>query len=235
MKDRVKAIFREAGADLCGVANVEAFAGTPEGFRPTDIYPACRSVVVFAKPVPKGTTVVSPRIVYQHFNELGPHEIDRIAYQAANRIEAELDGALVVPIPADGPYDYWVADKKEGRGILSMKHAAVLAGLGVLGKSTLLLNATYGNMLCIGAVLTNLDLPSDPPAENICPDHCRICINGCPVGAISEHGVDQLLCREHTYTTNSRGFAVVNCNRCRAGCPRVFGCKPQGGEACLKP
>jgi epoxyqueuosine reductase len=225
MVDSIKAIFTQAGADLCGIANVESFTEAPKGFHPADIYTDCKSVIVFAKPIPKGTMHVSPRIVYEHFNSLVHDVLDSIAYFAANRIEAELPGAIVVPLPANGPYEYWVEQTMEGRGILSMKHAAVLAGIGTLGKSSLLLNSRFGNMLSVGAVLTNLDLPTDPPAEAICVKSCRICIDSCPAHAISENGVDQLLCRKHTYAKNSRGFEVTNCNICRSRCPRAFGCK----------
>ena len=223
MKETIKSILLESGADLCGIANISAFSEAPEGFRPTDIAPDCRSVVVFAKPVPRGTALVSPRIVYQRYNSIALQELDRIAYLAANRIESTISGARVVPLPSDNPYEYWVPERMEGRGILSMKHAAVLAGLGTLGKSTLLMNHDYGNMLCIGAMLTNLDLPSDPPAEAVCPEHCRLCIDNCPAGAISERGVDQMLCRKRAYSVNSRGFDVVDCDLCRMKCPRAFG------------
>jgi epoxyqueuosine reductase QueG len=37
-----------------------------------------------------------------------------------------------------------------------MKHAAVNAGIGALGKNTLLINKKYGNRLVIGAILTTL-------------------------------------------------------------------------------
>lgn len=78
-----------------------------------------------------------------------------------------LSGRFAVPLPADSPYEYWDAEQMEGRGLLSMKHAAVLAGLGTLGKSTLLLNEAYGNLLTLGAILTEFDLASDPPEESI--------------------------------------------------------------------
>jgi epoxyqueuosine reductase len=225
MVEAIKAIFRQAGADVCGVANVAAFMGAPDGFHPSDIYADCKSVIVFAKPIPKGTMLVNPRIVYNHYGDIVKEELDRIAYSAANRIEAGFSDAIAVPLPCDGPYEYWVTETMEGRGLLSMKHAAVLAGIGTLGKSTLLLNRRFGNMLSIGAVLTNLDLPTDPPAEEICMPSCRICIDGCPAHAISEKGVDQLLCRQYTYAKNSRGFAVTNCNACRVRCPHAFGCE----------
>src|SRR5438046_4680773 len=45
--ESVKAIGLEAGARVVGVAAAEAFrAGVPEGYRPEDILPGARSVVV---------------------------------------------------------------------------------------------------------------------------------------------------------------------------------------------
>lgn len=160
--------------------------------------------------------------MYQQFNNISPAELDRIAYHASLRLERTF-GAVAVPVPADGPYESWDAEKLEGRGVLSMKHAAVLAGIGTLGKSTLLLNGEYGARLNIGAVLTNLPLASDAPARSCCLPGCRICLDYCPVRAIGETGVDQKLCRNHTYGTNARGFDVVNCNQCRVKCPVGLG------------
>ena len=78
MVEAIKAIFIQAGADVCGAANVEAFSQAPNGFRPSDIYPDCRSVVVFAKPLPSGCMLVDPRIVYNHYGEIVKAELDRI-------------------------------------------------------------------------------------------------------------------------------------------------------------
>ena len=224
MEERIKEIFMKLGADLCGIAGADRFGDTPEGFRPADIYSECRSVVVFAKALPKGTAKVDPRIIYQHFNSMGPVELDRIAYNGAFEIEKEF-GGIAVPLPSDGPYDSWDAEKLEGRGLISMKHAAVMAGIGSLGKNTLLMNRTYGNMISVGAVLTDMDLASDPFAEEFCMKSCRLCVESCPVNAIGGGTVSQYLCRTHAYGNNSRGFPVVNCNRCRVVCPLAFGAK----------
>ncbi len=222
MKEDIRKIFMKLGADVCGVANIDRFASAPEGFHPTDIFPDCRSVVVFGIAVPKGTTQVSPRTIYKQFSYITKIELDRIAYYGALEIERNFHG-LAVPIPCDGPYEYWDAEKMEGRGQISMRHAAVAAGLGVLGKNTLLLNEKFGNTLNIGAVLTDTDLPSDEPAESICKDGCRLCLDSCPVGALNGHSANQKLCRMNTYQSNARGFEVINCNKCRAVCPMRYG------------
>jgi epoxyqueuosine reductase len=224
MKNKIKEVFLHLGADICGIANVERFANAPEGFQPKDIYDECKSVIVFAKAIPKGITKVSPRMIYQKFSYVAITELDRIAYEAAVEIERQFQGC-VVPIPSDSPYEYWDNDKLEARGLLSLKHAAVNAGIGTLGKNTVLINSQFGSMLNIGAVLTNFDLPSDPLAEEVCIKNCRLCLETCPAKALDGNFVNQFLCRKYTYEKTSSGFYAVNCNQCRVVCPMAFGKK----------
>jgi len=146
---------------------------------------------------------------------------DRISYLGALAIEKI--GGKAVPLPSDVPYEFWDAERLEGRGILSMRHAALLSGIGSMGKNTLVINAKFGNMINIGAILTNLELPSDPLAEDLCIKNCRLCLDNCPQQDLDGHTVDQKLCRTYTYTTNARGFSICQCNRCRIVCPRANG------------
>ena len=224
MKEHIKEIVLRLGADVCGIANIDRFVEAPKGFHPRDIYPDCKSVVVLGIALPKGLAMVEPRLIYAHFNDSTCESVDRISFEAAKEIE-RISGDYAIPLPSDSPYEYWDADKLEGRGLISMKHAAVLAGLRTLGKSTLFLNNAYGNMLVLGAILTDIDMASDPLAESICITGCNLCINHCPSQAIDHNGVNQLKCRHNTYGTNARGFDVVYCNRCRTVCPMRFGIK----------
>jgi epoxyqueuosine reductase QueG len=223
VKNRIKEYILSLGADECGVANIDRFSEAPACFHPGDILPDCKSVIVFGIALPKGLTQVGS-MIYGHFNYGTCTDVDRIAFKASKEIE-RLYGGHAVPIPSDGPYEYWDADELEGRGLISMKHAAVLAGLGALGKSTLLLNKKYGNLLILGVILTTLDLDSDPIAENICIESCSLCIQNCPSQALNGERVNQSKCRLNTYGTNARGFDIVKCNKCRAICPVRFGGK----------
>ena len=126
-------------------------------------------------------------------------------------------------MPCDNPYEYWDEDKLEGKGLISMKHTAILCGIGALGKNTLLLNPKYGNELTIGAILTDLDLKSDDLCENTCMKECHKCIENCPVGAIQDGKVVQKLCRNNAYGKTKRGFDTVECNKCRKVCPMRYG------------
>lgn len=222
MKEQIREFILSIGADVCGVANIDRFFEAPAGFHPRDIFPDCKAAIVFGIALPKGLTKVEPRLIYGHFNYGAGPEIDWIAFRAAREIEKLWDGCAV-PLPSDGPYEYWDAERLEGRGLISMKHAAVLAGLGTLGKSTLLLNEKYGNLLVLGVVLTDLDLASDPLAESICIEGCSQCISSCPSQALDGQSANQTKCRPNTYGTNARGYDTVNCNRCRTVCPVRFG------------
>ncbi len=222
MENTIKQLIQSCGADVCGIANIHSFKNAPQGFSPRDIYPDCNAVIMFGLALPKGLTQVDSRLIYGYYNTFSCTEVDRIAFQSAKLMEKEF-GAIAVPLPCDSPYEYWEKDTLTGKGMLSMKHAAVLAGLGVLGKNSLLINPQYGDLLTIGAILTNLELQSDKPCEEICLESCKKCINACPVHAIEDGVVNQKLCREYTYGKTERGFDIVDCNRCRVVCPRKFG------------
>ena len=221
MEERIKGIIKGLGADLCGIANVERFSEAPLGFHPTDLYKDCKSVVVFAKAMPKGLAYVNPRNLYLKANDLNLSELDRISFLAS--LEIEKLGAIAVPLPSDSTYEYCDSENLEGRGLLSMRHAALLAGIGSMGKNTLIINKKFGNLINIGAVLTNLDLQSDPFSEEVCIENCRICLEKCPQNALNGLTVKQKSCREFAYGKNQRGFDICNCNNCRIACPRSLG------------
>ncbi len=224
MEERIKQIVLNLGADLCGIAHIERFAEAPEGFHPSDIYRDCKSVIMLAKRMPRGMARVNPRIVYNHTNRLTIDEVDRICYEASLKLE-ETFGCTAVPLPADSPYEYWDRETMTGRGILSMRHAAALAGLGSIGKSHLLINGELGNFITLGGILTDMELKSDELSEDVCLPNCRLCVKNCPSQALLGESTDQSLCRPHTYGVNDRGFDIVKCNTCRTICPRAFGMK----------
>lgn len=222
MEKYIKETAHGYGADVCGIGSVERFKDAPKGYSPLDLFSGCKSVIAIGTALPKSLYEVEPRLIYSHFNEKASFIIDEIAYKLAKAIENRF-ACLAVPIPSDAPNEYWDADRLTAKGLISMKHTAVLCGLGCIGKSSLLINREYGNRLIIGAVLTDLELMPDPLQESICIPECRKCIDACPVNAINGGSVEQLLCRPNTYGKTARGFDTVNCNKCRTVCPMRFG------------
>jgi len=72
---------------------------------------------------------------------------------------------------------------------LSIRHAAVSAGLGEFGYNGIVLSPEFGPRNRFGVILTTLELEPDPlyngPA--LC-NKCGVCWKACPTGAIAEPG-----------------------------------------------
>lgn len=219
MKEKIRKILLDLGAGDCGFAKVDRFNDIEMGFNPKDVYPDAKTVISFLLPLPIGVKYTSPRLVYNHVGDIVKAELDRICYLAS--LEIEKLGIVAMPLPSDGPYDYWVEEKKEGKGIISMKDAAVKSGLGAIGKSSVFISKKYGTLVNLGAILINYELDSDELCQELCIEGCSLCIDNCPAKAIKDKKVNQLACRNNTYETNKRGFSVCKCNTCVTICPRA--------------
>ena len=222
--DNIKELVFQLGADLCGIAPIERFKMAPSGFHPKDIYSDCKSVIVFASFFPVSTLQATTNSPYTMVRNVMVNHTDQISFRLAKDLESK--GFPSIPIPSAEPYDYWDEDNTHGRGILSLKHAAVLAGLGKIGRNTLLINKDYGNMIWLGAVLTSLALDGDPivPYQACVPD-CSLCINKCPQNALDGITIDQKRCREISTSVTTGGGWVFSCNICRKICPNHAGIK----------
>jgi len=214
----LKQFALDKGADLVGVAPVERFGSAPAGHHPGDILPRAKTVIVCAQCIPV-STLEGPAAAYHRAMEVIHIQLDQLAGKIALFLENA--GARAIPVPSDEPYRYWEAERSYGRGDLSHKHAAQAAGLGKIGKNSLLITPQLGNRVHLVSVVTDIALAPDPiPDWNPCPETCTICFQVCPVGAIGERQiVDQKLCRKSAMEQLPRGMIIESCGACRQACP----------------
>lgn len=216
-KDEVKQLFFDSGAELCGVASVDRFFDAPKGSHPTDVLPTCKSVISFAMRFPSGCLACKTDIPYTQIRNTITPKMDMIALECC--LELEKHGILAVPVPTnDSRFDDTTG---RFRSIVSQKHAAQAAGLGSIGRHSLLITPELGSMVWLGCVLTELELEPDDLKPVICDD-CGLCVSACPINALERIEMDQQTCWDHAFG-DFEGTWQIHCHRCRDSCPHNFG------------
>jgi len=159
----------------------------PHGRRPVDLFPACRTVILFGK-------VMGDDLFYGSVPETAPRitafkqELARVSDELVSVLKKSGSAAVAVK-------SVMVKDGKL-KGSLSLKHCARDAGLGEIGDNGLLLSPRSGIRLGLGAVLTNHEIPAvtargDP--VQLCT-HCGLCVRACPTNALDNGGMDTFRC-----------------------------------------
>ncbi len=106
-------------------------------------------------------------------------------------------------------------------GPLLERAVAQRAGIGFIGKNTMLITKGLGSWVFLASVVTTLDLPVDSPDERSCGE-CRLCIDACPTQAITEpYCLDARLCI--AYLTIEQDGPIPEALREKTG-PWAFGC-----------
>lgn len=121
-------------------------------------------------------------------------------------------------------------------GPLLERELAAQAGLGAIGKNTLLLHREHGSWLLLGELILTLELVPDTPATDLC-GACTACLDACPTGALREpYRLDSNLCISY-WTIERRGALppqareaigdwVFGCDICQEACPWNHGPAP---------
>ena len=213
----VKEYGLNAGASVVGIAASKDFIQAPEGFRPSDNLEGCNSVIVLGAPIAKEAILNDP-IGFIDIRSALNDKMTTIAKNVAKQIKA--DGYKSKPI--NGLGGKWVNGKQFGH--ISMKHAAELAGIGIIGRNYLLTNPLYGNLLWFSAVLTDAELIPDKKSNFKLPcNKCNKCVEMCPSKALDNPGLfGRKDCTDQMFKMINKKWEIM-CFLCRKICPYCFG------------
>lgn len=189
---QIKEMILSEGIDLVGIADAKLLLLAQPPRSAISLMPTAKSIIVMAVAHSLGA-VYAPDIMIWTRNKMQTSRLlDQVAEKVGRLLERE--GFLSMPISADKPVTIYKVDPKTGRklnhtkflGHISLKHAAVSAGLGELGRSNLLLTPHFGPHQRLGAIITEAPLEPDAPFQGKLCDNCKKCENACPVGALKD-------------------------------------------------
>lgn len=216
---RVKEILSALGADLCGIASMDRLANASKGYHPLDVFPACKSAISFGCRFPVGALNSKSDVPYTMVRNAITRKLDAMALDFC--IELERHQVTCVPVPTIE--SQWDECTGRYRSIVSQKHIAQAAGLGTIGRHSLLITPEYGSMVWLGAVLCGQELEPDEMKEPIC-NGCNLCVDVCPVNALDGAEVEQQACWNYAFGEDrERQIWRISCHRCRDICPYNLG------------
>jgi epoxyqueuosine reductase QueG len=213
------------GVELLGVASIERSNSKELRDRATDLLPGAKSVVVLGKEVYKEVLDLakpSKGVGEPEYGDLlEPHgdylngRLTRAVYELADVFRK--DGYRSLPLPARG----CPTDQRFLMAVFSYRHAAQLAGLGMLGRHALLITPEYGPRVRLACLLTEAPLEASPISKgNYCVD-CDACIRECPAEALRVPGEGEAY-SINKYACRMYRQVGLTCSMCVKACDEVL-------------
>ena len=210
-------------ADMNYLAAPHGCAGRAD---PRALLPEARTIILLAAPYPKplpagraGGGRVAAYAVGDDYHDVLPPRL-----QAICRLMDELAGRRL----AHKAYT--------DTGPVLERELASRAGLGWIGRNSMLIHPAYGSFFFLAEILTEYALPPDPPFGADRCGKCDRCLRACPTGCIlPDRTIDAGKCLawltiEHrgpipAELRRPAGDRVFGCDECQTVCP--WNAKPQ--------
>ena len=191
-KEAIRQFGYELGADAVGFAAIRDYHSTktPD---PRTILPGVKSIVVLGYRELNGP-VESENARVSMTSRMGGMGLSLKNNYLMTRYVEDTCQVKAAPISFSYPLD--MGPEVMGLvGDVSLRHAAVAAGLGVFGRHNLVIHPRFGTRIIFTAILTEVPLESDPPVHDDLCTQCGLCVENCPAGALNEEGkTDMLKC-----------------------------------------
>lgn len=195
VKEDIRSFVLGLGVDDAGVASADDYR-SPRSPGLDTVFPGARSLILLA--YRELDSCGSPDM---HIAQNGRYDLMEFSrgcnYRLARFLAREY-GARTMTVPVSYP----MAMNRETKGTVgqvSLRHAAVAAGLGALGRHNLVVHPRFGSRVIFSAVLTDLDLPSDRPLNGHPCTECGLCVERCPGQALEEAGRTHVMkCIRHS-------------------------------------
>jgi epoxyqueuosine reductase len=223
LKDELLREARKHGIDLFAVASAQDLVEAPPGHRPTDLIPNASSVIILGLkmldaqtdilPMDGETTTNSPRqAMFGGHNAYLSQQLDAAGYHLSRTLEAKGYRAFHQLSSTGG------VDGRYLTGLLSLKHAAVKAGLGVIGWNSLLITPQYGPRVRLTGIVTDARIePDTGMSKDPCPE-CGSCVANCPAGALEKPVLGEPY-RINRFACNQFLSTRPTCSICLKVCP----------------
>jgi epoxyqueuosine reductase len=243
---RLKEIALQEGATLVGIADprmpilhedaVRSY--TSEGrFGPLEWWPKHEAVRLNPlKLLPEAKSLLMIGVAYDG-RPGSPENLPRISRYAMGRDYHKTLKKMLVRVAnailKEHPYLNWRATVDSAP--LLERYWAWQAGLGWIGKNTLLIHPQVGSWFFLGGLLLDLEVEPDTPHPDRCGT-CRACLDACPTDALKAHQCDAARCIsawtiEHRH--DDKGLAkplpsdfdpmpeswIFGCDSCQTCCP----------------
>ena len=213
------------GVELLGVAVIGPSTPVLLREQAQALLPGAKSVFVFAKEIYREVVALlgpSKEVGEAEKGELfGPHgdylnsRLTKAVYDLSEFLRKERFRTM--PLPAFGT----PVDQRHLSAVFSFKDAACAAGMGSIGRHSMLITTQFGPRVRLACLLTDAQVePSHVRQVDYCLN-CEACIRVCPAGALQQPGEGE------TYSMNKfacRTYRVagLTCSVCLKACAEVF-------------
>lgn len=185
-RSRLAEICCAAGADDVGFVDLERDNLAAQRASVLRALPWARSFMVFVRRLNRHAVRAPLRSLSSAEFTEGAHDVKAIIHRTVRALEDE--GVRAVGI--SGLFPMEVGRPDGSPTVVSLKHLAEAAGLGLMGKNRMVLHPRFGADVYLGAVALDgaVDVADRPLETSPCLD-CNLCAVTCPTGAIARTGI----------------------------------------------